>query len=852
MCSHFDKIPSPSYQKSVIQEIYDMMSQRPNALALTDGDLEWTYDDLRRRSDTVARSLASHRINRGSVVGMHLPRCADAIATMLGIMISGCIYLPLDPSYPSGRLQFMLNQAGAVAIISSDGDPELYGSHRIWLSPPSQLATEFEGQVSEPPAYSGDRVALEPQDCAYILFTSGSTGDPKGVMVTHKNITLMNEWSAKYLDFTSFDASATTCSLSFDASFHETLLPLSVGGTVHVIPHALALGQLRRPVSLVATTLTVASELLRVGQLPPLKVLMLGGEALSPDVATRLLESGRVRNLLNCYGPTECTVCVTAAEVTAPVPDTVPIGLPVPGTEVLILDENGERLPDGLVGEICVFGDQVSLGYVNDAAETTKRFAIAPGTTTRSQRYYRTGDLGYRADDGMLYFIGRADRQVKINGVRIELEEIETALRSHPQISEAASIVQSDGRLVAYVVPAKEEVNIDIPDVRRFLARSLPRFMLPAGIVALAELPKTVNGKLDTSALPEWLPGRPEQETLADDFDEFTAQVIQIVADVTGFTGQIRPADDFVEDLGATSLDILRVLVELERYSSRQVRISDALADTSVAGLASLLHDEAVSPPADFAFNTDGDAPPLFLIHAYLGGMLGLRRLAELLPKDQPVYGLQSYNNVEQADDDLTISSLAQNTINRIREIQPCGQIRIAGHSAGGLIAFEAARLLRESGYAEPLVMLMDAPRPYNAFGYQCGELVLHWRKMISNPVEKFQKVTVKVLEAAHLGNSRTQGAAAADDLMSLSEKRSRSIGTAIKHWKTQSYNGSITVMRTRQGRMMAMGRPSLGWASVTQGSLTIVDVPGRHIDMLAMPHLDIVAEELTRWLSRG
>ena len=197
-------------------------------------------------------------------------------------------------------------------------------------------------------------------------------------MVSHENITLMNDWSAKALGFTSLDASATTCSLSFDPSFHEILLPLSVGGTVHVIPHALALGQLARPVSLIATTPTVANELLRAGQLPPLKTLMLGGEALAPDIAERLLSSGRVGTLLNCYGPTECTVCVTIAEVTAPVPAVIPIGRQVPSTEVLILDEQGQRLADGELGEICVFGRQVAHGYVNDPAGTVERFAVQP------------------------------------------------------------------------------------------------------------------------------------------------------------------------------------------------------------------------------------------------------------------------------------------------------------------------------------------------------------------------------------------------------------------------------------------------------------------------------------------
>jgi non-ribosomal peptide synthetase component F len=319
----------------------------------------------------------------------------------------------------------------------------------------------------------------------------------------------MNTWSAKTLGVTQFDASATTCSLSFDPSFHEILLPLSVGGTVHVIPHVLTLGELTMPVSFVATTPTVASELLYAGQLPPLKVLMVGGETLSPDTAARLLASGRVGRLLNCYGPTESTVCVTVAEVKLPVPEVIPIGRQVPGTEILILDGNGRRLPDGETGEICVFGGQVVPGYVNDPVRTAERFAVGPSGAADPQRYYRTGDLGYRVEGGIIYFVGRADRQVKINGHRIELGEIDAALRSHPRISDAATIAREDGRLIAYVVPAETGTDIAIADLKQYLSTNLPRFMLPTGIVPVAELPKTVSGKLDTSTLPEWSPGRP-------------------------------------------------------------------------------------------------------------------------------------------------------------------------------------------------------------------------------------------------------------------------------------------------------------------------------------------------------
>ena len=842
--------PSPISRSSVIRTIFDMMSQEPDAIAVTDGDLEWTYEELRRHADIIAKSLAGNGITPGSVVGLHLPRCADAIAAMLGIMASGCVYLPLDPTYPSARLRSMLDRAGAVAVISHGRNPDLYGSYRSWLPSPSQMVNEPEMPASELAIFSAEVAPFDMEDNAYVIFTSGSTGEPKGVMVTHENITLMTQWAVKVLDITRSDSSATSSSLSFDPSLTEILLPLSVGGTVHVIPHGLALGQLTRQVSFVATTPTVANELLRAGLLPPLKVLMVGGEALAPDVAARLLSSGRIGRLLNAYGPTECTVIATVAEVTAPVPKVIPIGRQVPGTEVLILDENGKPFPDGEVGEICIFGGQVADGYVNDPAGTAERFVVRPVSTTGPRRYYRTGDLGYRLGDGVIYFAGRVDRQVKVNGVRIELGEVDTVLRSYPQISEAATIVQDQERLVAYVVPTHPGNDVDIADLKKHLSENLPRFMVPAGVIVLSELPKTVSEKLDTSALPRWAPGRSGHEAVA--LDEYTARVIQIVANVTRFVGQIRPSDDFIGDLGGTSLGIVQVLVELERESGRQLHVSDALADTSVAGLADLLRGDHVSPLADFAFHTDGSAAPLFLIHAYLGGMLRLRRLAELLPSDQPVYGLQVHSTSKHVSDELTIASLAQDALQRIRAIHPTGRITIGGNSTGGLIAFEAARQLSEAGDPEPRVLLIDAPRPRSTFDYYWSELLFYLSELRGMSVgELIRRIPAALRRRNPWGRGRSQeGTSDSHDLMAVAERDQAFTNILVKRYRGQTYNGQITLMRTRQGQMMAFGKKDLAWTPVAKGSIGLIDVPGTHMSMFDTPHVHVVAEKLADWLS--
>src|SRR5580700_1005694 len=213
------KAPSEA-GRSVIDAIRHIMLRTPLAVAVTDGEVEWTYKSLHHRSSVVAAGLLRHGIAPGSVVGMHLPRSADAIATMVGIMASGYVYLPLDPDYPRGRLQFMLDRAGAAAVISQDNDPDLYGTRRLWLPSPSQTSEAEAREIALSGSWLGG-TCLNPKDRAYILFTSGSTGEPKGVEVNHGNLSLMIEWSVNVLDITSADSSATVTSFNFDPCLQE-------------------------------------------------------------------------------------------------------------------------------------------------------------------------------------------------------------------------------------------------------------------------------------------------------------------------------------------------------------------------------------------------------------------------------------------------------------------------------------------------------------------------------------------------------------------------------------------------------------------------------------------------------
>jgi thioesterase domain-containing protein len=280
------------------------------------------------------------------------------------------------------------------------------------------------------------------------------------------------------------------------------------------------------------------------------------------------------------------------------------------------------------------------------------------------------------------------------------------------------------------------------------------------------------------------------------------------------------------------------------------MRMSDALLDTSIAGLVNLLHEGTGSASADFAFNINGDAPPLFVIHAYLGGMLGFRRLAELLPPNQPVYGLHVHCTTEQCSDELTISGLAQDALNRIRAIQPAGRITMLGHSAGGLIAFEVARKIFEAGDLQPRVLLMDSVVVRNTLEYQWGELLLTWREKVNKSIRAPQKIVGRLLRMVWPRHSQSCHSAQNDGWMELAGRYLEPTGRAVRRYKVRTYGGDVTVMRTHQGQVMALGRRDLGWPSVIKGALSMIDVPGAHLSMLEKPHIEHVAEKVTGWLS--
>ena len=580
--------PETTAPDTITNMLAKQVARQPDATALVDGEENLTYRALHERVQSLAHTLISnHQVAPGDLVGLFLPRSANAVIALLAIQHTGAAYVPLDPNLPDARLRRIADQAGITHAVTDGG-----GSERA--------KTLFPGGVVAVTDQASSKVALpvvKPDDVAYVLYTSGTTGMPKGVMIEHGSVTNMVRWLNRTVH-SSADSRpgrhAALASLAFDVSVHEIYGALLLGHALHIIPEEIKTDPRRLctkfaegDITTVSLTPSLLSVLLDADQISPnwpIRTLTLGAEELPiPMIAAvrRAAQNPDLR-IFNLYGPTEACVEATWHEFEADLMrDTAaPIGVPVDGVEVLICDPKMRVLPPGIVGQICIGGPGLARGYLNAPDLTTAAFV--PHPQKPGARLYLTGDMGYRREDGALMFAGRRDHQVKIRGHRIELLEIERQLTVLPHIRTAVVTAPEGpaGRdLVAYVV-AK---TMDATAVRQALAETLPAYMVPARYVRLDDIPLTVSGKLDRTRLPApgeaittGTPPRPGRE----------AQVAAVWSHILNMKTVARE-DDFFRS-GGHSLAAIRLLTALERETGVAVPLADFMRRPTVAGLAAL------------------------------------------------------------------------------------------------------------------------------------------------------------------------------------------------------------------------------------------------------------------------
>ena len=584
------EVPSAEeLERSLPAIVADRAAERPDAVAVEDGERTFTYAELDAAGAAVASALLDAGIGAGTPVAVCLPRSWEAVTAFLGILRAGGAYVPINPEHPKRRQQRIIELAGVqIALTGSEHETRL-PRETVRLDV-AKLAANTASPIPELPP-GGDRLA-------YVLFTSGSTGEPKGVEVSHRNMVHLLRSGAEVFPRAT-DTVLHTDRLEFDMSGHELWGALLTGARLVVAPwerpDPLALGRLiaERGVTYVNISPGLLHELVyaNVPELGRLRVISLGGDVLSPGLVRTLLERHPQVRIFNGYGPTETTILASIYEVTDLDSGSIPIGRPLPGYLLYVLDEAGLPVAPGEVGELWIGGPGVALGYRGDPKQTAERFQSNPFD---SGRIYRSGDRVRLRADGELLFEGRLDRQVKVSGQRIELGEIEHVLASHPEVGEAAVVAREDvpghKRLVGYVA-ATVEGNPSPDALRDYLAERLPHFMVPSPILILDALPRSERGKIDRGALPA--PARADLDLTPA--AGLIGQVSSLMAEVLRLE-TVGPDENFF-DLGGDSLLAIRLAGQLRKRLDVDLEIGVVFTAPTASALARLIEAQTPSAP---------------------------------------------------------------------------------------------------------------------------------------------------------------------------------------------------------------------------------------------------------------
>jgi amino acid adenylation domain-containing protein len=498
-------------------QLFEAQAERtPEATAVVFGDAQLSYRVLNARANQLARELVRLGIKADSLVGICLGRSPEMVIAVLATLKAGGAYVPLDPNYPQERLAFMLHDAGATVLLTTD----THASGVLSMPEacvPTVLCLDSDWQEIEKHSDQNLNIEIAPEHLAYVIYTSGSTGNPKGAMITHRGLTNYLQWAVKAYDVAAGCGAPVHSSISFDLTVTSLFTPLMVGRSVFLLPdgiESLANALLQQTnYSLVKITpahLRALAELLPPDQIAGrVRALIIGGEALHYQSLSFWREHAPATRLINEYGPTETVVgcCVYEVAASDPQEGPVPIGRAIANTKLYVLDENLRPVADGETGELLIGGEGVARGYLNREELTSERFIANPFAD--GEKLYRTGDLVRLLPDGNFEYLCRVDDQVKIRGYRIEPAEIETKLKQYACVSDCAVVAvetaADEKRLVAFVVNAGS-AQLDEESLRRSLQEKLPEYMVPAAFVTLASLPLTVNGKVDRQALASQAP----------------------------------------------------------------------------------------------------------------------------------------------------------------------------------------------------------------------------------------------------------------------------------------------------------------------------------------------------------
>lgn len=901
-------------EQSIPDRFSRQVEKYPGRIAVKTRNYEWTYAELDSNASRIAQSILRRHGDGEARIALLFDHDAPMIAGMLGALKAGKTYVPLDPNHPRERLVQILEDSQATSLLTNSRNIAL--GNAIWSavaerSADTALDQDHESKAPSPPGSASahhkslinidkessvgaplDLPKIAPDQLAYILYTSGSTGQPKGVMQSHRNVLHYIRVYTNNLHLNAGDRLTLFSSYCFDASVMDIYGALLNGATLYpfdIKQEGAGLSQrlIDEEITVYHSTPTVYRHFVNTGaqtvpltQYPDVRLVVLGGEKVNrADVQLYQKHFSDSCILVNGLGPTEATVALQnfINKETKLSSDNVPVGFPVADTEVLLLNKAGK--PAEVSGEIAIRSRHVALGYWRNPQATTKAFGsnstIANRATTRTvsagaARIYKTGDMGRRLPDGRIQFTGRKDFQVKIRGHRVELGEIESAISQYRPVREnvvvATETGHGDNRLIAYVVPHKPaSVNGDLRD---FLKQKLPEYMVPSSFVILDSLPLTASGKLNRRALPAPVEAN-DRVVFAAPETQLEKSLAAIWADVL----EVKAIDinDNFFDLGGHSLLAVRLFAQIEKKLGKRLPLATLFQAPTVAQLAAvILKDWTPEWSSLVPIQPAGSKPTFFCVHALGGNVLEYRELARQLGDDQPFYGLQSAGLDGKRSAHTRVEDMAAHYLKEMRELQPTGPYFIGGRSLGGMIAFEIAQQLRAQGAEIGLLALLDTyPSGYAKLlreqttlrgrlrlaasrtrAHLANLAALSVREKLSYLLAKSKFAPSKMKSQiwrrvhnsfANLGRPLPRALQDIKELNSL----------AVREYVPQIYDGHVTLFWASSDLRASVDFVE-GWRALAGGGIEVHEIPGTHLDIVKEPHVSELAKKLSSCLNHA
>lgn len=838
---------------SAIHQLIEQLAlNHPDRQAVVFQEEILSYASLNERAKNLAAQLLERGARPNVPIGLYCERSVDMMVGILGILKAGAAYLPLDPDYPADRISFMLQDAGATLLV---GQRHLLSQlpqvSDLKVLPLREASTSTPQKQPELPA-------VHPDQLAYIIYTSGSTGLPKGVPITHHN--LLHSTAARF-DFYEENPEAflLLSSFSFDSSVAGIFWTLCSGGTLVIPPKRIeqdmeALSGLieKQRISHTLMLPSLYHLLLTHSEkekLNSLKVVMVAGESCSPNVVQSHFQTLASAKLYNEYGPTEATVWCIAHRIRKTDQIQVPIGKPISNTQIYLLNKHFQPLPVGIAGELYISGAGLSQGYLNRPELTAERFVDHPFSEEPGRKMYKTGDLARYTPDGTIEFLGRADQQIKIRGYRVEPDEIAAVLREDPKVDEALVMVHRNAntpsasvKLVAYV----KAVSALSPDqLRSFVQRRLPDYMVPAAIILLEEFPRLPNGKVNRKALPA-----PEENHFAREAvylppaTELEKQLASIWQEVLNLEQVGINANFF--DIGGDSILSIQIVAKA-RKAGISLAANQLFEHQTIADLARSIAANQMDPDTSLVpLKAQGNKPPLFCIHSGGAHVLFYKQLAEHMDADQPVYGLQPKGLAESKNYHTSIEEMAAHYIREIKKVQAVGPYRILGTCFSNALALEMGNQLRAAGEPIDYLFIIDSG-PVHLFGDEtrgkAATVRRFWDMLKRGDLHRIKSKIISRLSTENKQQERLDAVNPDKDFREMIEN----MNAAYTRYHWTPYPGEIHFIRSSEFHNRPDKKYHLQqWRKLAGGGLKVYVVPGHHLTLFKEPEVQGLAQKLS------